>query len=228
MQQGSQVQSHLPCTTCVLAWWWNWTDVLTLGWRWKSTSDSDAHVWRTHMMYVTFRVLVCQWNWTVSNLVFYAQTTTMVISGQWNWTDCLIPWMVKSTLGFVYVHDPWAAGNPRRWYLPARWWWSLWYSTIFWLWYSTIFWLWYSTIFWLWYSTIFCSWADTALLLHVILNEWLGLFIAHFSTHQSGLLTALFGYYMAGAMWNCCHLGVFCVHFTTMHHVTSFQAMPYT
>ena len=26
---------------------------------------------------------------------------------------------------------------------------------------------------------------------------------------------------MAGATRNCCHLGVFCVHHTTMHHVTS-------
>ena len=26
---------------------------------------------------------------------------------------------------------------------------------------------------------------------------------------------------MAGATWNCCHLGAFCVHRTTMHHVTS-------
>ena len=25
---------------------------------------------------------------------------------------------------------------------------------------------------------------------------------------------------MAGAMWNWCHLGKFCVHHTTMHHVT--------
>ena len=29
---------------------------------------------------------------------------------------------------------------------------------------------------------------------------------------------------MAGATWNCCHLGTFCVHHTTMHHVTSCKA----
>ena len=29
---------------------------------------------------------------------------------------------------------------------------------------------------------------------------------------------------MAGATWNCCHLGAFCVHHTTMHHVTSCKA----
>ena len=29
---------------------------------------------------------------------------------------------------------------------------------------------------------------------------------------------------MAGATWNCCRLGAFCVHHTTMHHVTSRKA----
>ena len=29
---------------------------------------------------------------------------------------------------------------------------------------------------------------------------------------------------MAGATWNCCHIGAFCVHHTTMHHVTSCKA----
>ena len=42
--------------------------------------------------------------------------------------------------------------------------------------------------------------------------------------HRSGVLTALFGCYIAGAMWNCCHLSAFCVHHTTMHHVTSLHA----
>ena len=27
--------------------------------------------------------------------------------------------------------------------------------------------------------------------------------------------------YVAGAAWNCCHLGTFCVHCTAMHHVIS-------
>ena len=36
----------------------------------------------------------------------------------------------------------------------------------------------------------------TALLLHVIVNEWL----------QSGVLSVLFGCYMAGTTWNCCCL----------------------
>ena len=34
--------------------------------------------------------------------------------------------------------------------------------------------------------------------------------------------------YMAGATWNCCRLGAFCVHHTTMHHVTSLHAKPQT
>ena len=34
--------------------------------------------------------------------------------------------------------------------------------------------------------------------------------------------------YMAGATCNCCHLGMFCVHHTAMHHVASIIAMPYT
>jgi len=29
---------------------------------------------------------------------------------------------------------------------------------------------------------------------------------------------------MAGATWNCCHVGEFCVHHTTMHRVTSCKA----
>ena len=37
-----------------------------------------------------------------------------------------------------------------------------------------------------------------------------------FNIHQSGVFTALFGCYMAGATWNCCCLGAFCVLHTTM------------
>ena len=33
---------------------------------------------------------------------------------------------------------------------------------------------------------------------------------------------------MADATWNCCHLNVFCVHHTTIHHVTSLHARPHT
>ena len=45
--------------------------------------------------------------------------------------------------------------------------------------------------------------------------------------HRSGVPSALFGCYMAGATQNCCRLGAFCVHHTTGHapsHVTSCEA----
>ena len=45
------------------------------------------------------------------------------------------------------------------------------------------------------------------------------------SVHQSGVVAALFGSYVAGATRNCCHLGI-CVHHTTMHHIASLQAKP--
>ena len=37
-------------------------------------------------------------------------------------------------------------------------------------------------------------------------NEWLAFYSMFVSIHQSGVLKALFGCYMAGAIWNCCHL----------------------
>ena len=46
--------------------------------------------------------------------------------------------------------------------------------------------------------------------------------------HRSDGLIALFGCYMAGATWNCCHLSVFCVPHTVMHHATSLHAKPHT
>ena len=45
--------------------------------------------------------------------------------------------------------------------------------------------------------------------------------------HGNGVLTALFGCYVAGATSNCCRLGAFCVHHTTMHHVTPIHAKPH-
>ena len=45
--------------------------------------------------------------------------------------------------------------------------------------------------------------------------------VGFLNVHQSGVLTALFGFYTAGAMWNCCCLSAFCVHRITMRHVTS-------
>ena len=69
-------------------------------------------------------------------------------------------------------------------------------------------------------STILRSRADS-LCSHVTLHEWLAFYSAFFwtppkwCTYSSG---------MAGATWNCCHLGAFCVHRTPMHHVTSYAA----
>ena len=40
-------------------------------------------------------------------------------------------------------------------------------------------------------------------------------------------LQCCFGCYNAGATWNCCHLGAFSVHHTTMHHVTSLHSKPH-
>ena len=59
--------------------------------------------------------------------------------------------------------------------------------------------------------------------LHVILNEWLAFHSSFLNIHWSGVLTVLLGCYMAGAMWNCCLLGMFCVYHTTMHHVNHFM-----
>ena len=44
---------------------------------------------------------------------------------------------------------------------------------------------------------------------------------------MSGVLTALFGCSMAGAMWNCCHFSMFCVHCATTHHVVSLHTKPH-
>ena len=69
-------------------------------------------------------------------------------------------------------------------------------------------------------SAILRSRADS-LCSHVILHEWIAFNSALFEyppkwcTYSAG---------MAGATWNCCLLGTFCVHHTTMHHATSCKA----
>ena len=59
-----------------------------------------------------------------------------------------------------------------------------------------------------------------------ILNKWLSLFIEHLNSHQSGVLTVLFGCYMAGATWNCCCLSVFYTPYNhaPVYSVTSCKA----
>ena len=68
------------------------------------------------------------------------------------------------------------------------------------------------------YSAILRSQADS-LLLHVILHEWIAFYSAFKKKNPLKWCTYSAG--MAGATRNCCHLGAFCVHHTTMHHVTS-------
>ena len=53
-------------------------------------------------------------------------------------------------------------------------------------------------------------------------SEWVTNFLFHvLNIHQSGVLTVLFGRYMVGDLWNCCHLGMCCVHHTTCLLYTS-------
>ena len=80
---------------------------------------------------------------------------------------------------------------------------------------------------WSWlllYSAVFHSQADSLCSYHM--QFWMSdkLFTVPFlNIHQNGVLTALFGCYMAGATWNCYCLCMFCVHHTTMHHVCDFM-----
>ena len=66
-------------------------------------------------------------------------------------------------------------------------------------------------------SATVCCWADS-LHSHVILHEWLAFYSLFLNSRWSGVLTCTD---MAGARWNCCCLGTFCVRHTTMYHVTS-------
>ena len=72
-------------------------------------------------------------------------------------------------------------------------------------------------------STILRFWADS-LRLHVILHEWIAFYSTFLNIHQSGVLAVSNSAGIAGATWNSCHLDAFCVHHTTMHHVTSCKA----
>ena len=70
------------------------------------------------------------------------------------------------------------------------------------------------------YNAILRSRADS-LRSQVILHEWIAFYSA-FVEYPPKWWTYSAG--MAGATWNCCHLGAFCAHHTTMHHVTSCKA----
>ena len=67
------------------------------------------------------------------------------------------------------------------------------------------------------YNAIFRSRADS-MRPRVILHVWLALYSAFFK-YPPKWCTCSAG--MAGATWNCCRLGAFSVHHTTIHHVTS-------
>ena len=88
-----------------------------------------------------------------------------------------------------------------------------------------------NNIYWsLLYSTVLCSWVDS--LYSCQMQFWIMtslLWHGYLNIHQSGVLTALFGCYMAGAMWNCCHLGTCYVYMIleTIHQFTlSLHAKP--
>ena len=63
----------------------------------------------------------------------------------------------------------------------------------------------------------------TALLSHVILNEWLAFDSVFWISIKVVYLQLLFSCYMVGATWNCCCLGMFSAHHTTMQHAACFQ-----
>ena len=57
----------------------------------------------------------------------------------------------------------------------------------------------------------------------MILHEWrVNSFLQRVSEYPPKWCTYSAG--IAGGTWNCCHLGAFCIHHTTMHHVTSCKA----
>ena len=64
------------------------------------------------------------------------------------------------------------------------------------------------------YSAILHSQADL-LHSHVIMHEWIAFYSVFLTIHWSGVLTLT----VAGATWNCCHLGTFCApcHFMQSH-----------
>ena len=90
----------------------------------------------------------------------------------------------------------------------------------------------------LFYSAILSSRADS-LRLHVILHEWIAFHSAVFVLFilfcfcfcvvavvvEYALKWCTDSAGMAGVTWNCCHLGAFCVHHTTVHSFFLFLLM---
>ena len=73
------------------------------------------------------------------------------------------------------------------------------------------------------YSTILRSRTDS---LRSCWNEWLAFYSALWNPPKWCGCSAVWSY-MAGATQNCCHLGAFCLLYTTMHHITSLHATPH-
>ena len=71
------------------------------------------------------------------------------------------------------------------------------------------------------YNAILHSRADS-LRSHVILHEWIAFYKKKLK-YSSKWCTYSTG--MACVTWNYCHLGAFCVHYTTTHHITSCKAI---
>ena len=75
------------------------------------------------------------------------------------------------------------------------------YVVLFWYFYILLFLYFYTVLFLYRTSLIFP--ADIACWMYVTLSEWLALHSVIVNICQSGILTVLFGCYMAGATWNC-------------------------
>ena len=71
------------------------------------------------------------------------------------------------------------------------------------------------------YMVLFSAFEQTHCCLVACDSKWVTTFLQRaLNIHQSGVVAALFGCYMAGATQNCCHLSTFCVRHTTMHYIT--------
>ena len=80
------------------------------------------------------------------------------------------------------------------------------------------------------YTALFSALEQTHCTLVACDSEWVtaAFHSAFWKSTEVMYLQRWIGCRTTGATWNCCRLGAFCVHHTTMHHVTSFHAKPHT